>query len=572
MQRSKFLGSLFLCLVLLPIGLMPGATVAHAQPAERCFAETGYCISGPIRAFWEGNGGLAVFGLPIGPQQEAIGEDGKPRQVQWFERHRLELHPENPAPYTVQLGRLGIERLSQQGRDWRAFPPLDPNNADAERCVFFAATNHQVCDEFLRAFRSFGLNFPNTPGIRFEESLALFGLPISEPLTEVIEGKEYTVQWFERARFELHPENRPPFNVLFGRLGAEIFANRGAGGPLRGTTWQLESFGPIEAPLAARTERPATLTFEAERVNGFSGCNAFSGPYQATAAAITFGPLISTLVACTDEALGRQESEILSALTGTVPYTLAGNRLQIRYNEGRSMLTYRAAQNPIDQLRREPWQLETFGPLEAPEVARTERPATLTFEADQVNGFSGCNNFGGSYQATADTLTFGPLRTTLAACTDEVLTRQEQAIFTALTGAAPYRIEGDRLRISYDGGRKQLTYRAASVPASAVTGTVTYLQRSALPPEALIQVQLVDVSRADAPAIVLATSSFQAGGRQAPFPFALPYDPARIEERNTYAVQARITVNGQLRFISTQRYEVITRGRPTRVEVIVQPV
>ncbi len=52
------------------------------------------------------------------------------------------------------------------------------------------------------------------------ESLALFGLPVSEPQTETVEGSSYTVQWFERARFELHPENQPPYNVLLGRLGA----------------------------------------------------------------------------------------------------------------------------------------------------------------------------------------------------------------------------------------------------------------------------------------------------------------------------------------------------------------
>jgi hypothetical protein len=33
------------------------------------------------------------------------------------------------------------------------------------------------------------------------------------------------VQWFERARFELHPENAPPFNVLLGLLGNEIRDN-----------------------------------------------------------------------------------------------------------------------------------------------------------------------------------------------------------------------------------------------------------------------------------------------------------------------------------------------------------
>ena len=32
------------------------------------------------------------------------------------------------------------------------------------------------------------------------------------------------VQWFERARFELHPENAPPYNLLLGLLGNEIRA------------------------------------------------------------------------------------------------------------------------------------------------------------------------------------------------------------------------------------------------------------------------------------------------------------------------------------------------------------
>src|SRR5688500_9470643 len=62
---------------------LPLASVG-AQSAERCFPETGYCIAGRIRSFWEQNGGLPVFGFPIGPQQEQFIE-GKPFQVQWFE-------------------------------------------------------------------------------------------------------------------------------------------------------------------------------------------------------------------------------------------------------------------------------------------------------------------------------------------------------------------------------------------------------------------------------------------------------------------------------------------------------
>ena len=48
---------------------LPGTTGTQAQAGRRCFPETGYCIAGPIRDFWERNGGLMVFGFPITPQQ-----------------------------------------------------------------------------------------------------------------------------------------------------------------------------------------------------------------------------------------------------------------------------------------------------------------------------------------------------------------------------------------------------------------------------------------------------------------------------------------------------------------------
>ena len=54
------------------------------------------------------------------------------------------------------------------------------------------------------------------------ESLALFGMPITTPAIETnSSGDTVQTQWFERARFEHHPNNEPAFQVLLGRLGAE---------------------------------------------------------------------------------------------------------------------------------------------------------------------------------------------------------------------------------------------------------------------------------------------------------------------------------------------------------------
>lgn len=109
------------------------------------------------------------------------------------------------------------------------------------------------------------------------------------------------------------------------------------------------------------------------------------------------------------------------------------------------------------------------------------------------------------------------------------------------------------------------------VPAK-VTGTVSYPQRIALPPTATVTVRLVDVSRADAPSITLGEQVIPTAGRQPPFAFEIPYDPAKIEARNSYAVQARIEDAGKLLFISDRRYSVIAGGAPTQVDIVVRQV
>lgn len=226
------------------IGCFDVELPSHAQPTEaeierhaqailsvlllgqdadtRCFVEYGVCIAGRIREFWEQNGGLPVFGAPITPQMhESI--EGESLQVQWFERVRLELHPQNEPPYDVLVSRLGVERLEQQGRSWWEFP----RSTAQDGCRFFAETQHNICGEMLEAWRANGLALDGQAAISEAESLALFGMPISDVQTETLgDGREYRVQWYERARLELHPENEPPYRVLFGLLGSEVYGER----------------------------------------------------------------------------------------------------------------------------------------------------------------------------------------------------------------------------------------------------------------------------------------------------------------------------------------------------------
>jgi uncharacterized lipoprotein YbaY len=106
--------------------------------------------------------------------------------------------------------------------------------------------------------------------------------------------------------------------------------------------------------------------------------------------------------------------------------------------------------------------------------------------------------------------------------------------------------------------------------AGAVTGTVSYLQRMALPPDAVIEVKLQDVSLADAPAKTIANQKITLGNRQVPVPFELKFDPAKIDPKHSYSVRAIILMEGQPRFITDKAYPVLTQGNPSHVELILK--
>jgi Cellulase (glycosyl hydrolase family 5) len=184
-------------------------------PNTLFFKETGHNLKGAFRTYWERNGGLARYGFPLSEEfVEKTPQDGKTYVVQYFERARFEYHPENSAPYDVLLGHLG--RTITAGRENEpAFQAINAISSVGDK-LYFRENGHSLGGTFRAYWEQNG-------------GLAQFGLPISEEFSELnpADGKTYVVQYFERARFEYHPENKPENRVLLGLLGWQVVRAKG---------------------------------------------------------------------------------------------------------------------------------------------------------------------------------------------------------------------------------------------------------------------------------------------------------------------------------------------------------
>lgn len=115
---------------------------------------------------------------------------------------------------------------------------------------------------------------------------------------------------------------------------------------------------------------------------------------------------------------------------------------------------------------------------------------------------------------------------------------------------------------------------AAMSPAAVVKGAVTYGERAlsngqrALSGKQVLAIQLVDLTKAGEPAVVLGEHMMQITGQSAPFAFEIGYDPAAIEPNGVYGVAANVTVDGQLMLQSATVQVAMTQDHTTTVQVM----
>jgi len=186
---------------------------ASSDPTAKFFSETKHNVGAEFLAYWQANGGLAQFGYPITePFNDVNPDDKKTYKVQYFERARFEAHPDKAGmPYAVELGRLGVI-VAQARTAERPFGKVARADDTPDK-RFFPEVGHTVSGAFKSYWDAHG-------------GLPIYGFPLSEPFDEknAADGATYSVQYFERNRFEYHADSK---EVALGLLGSEDLRRRG---------------------------------------------------------------------------------------------------------------------------------------------------------------------------------------------------------------------------------------------------------------------------------------------------------------------------------------------------------
>jgi hypothetical protein len=230
-----------LVLLMLLAALMLTATLAgpaRAAGEPRYIAATGHYLSGIFQAFWDANGGLQNFGYPI--TDEYI-DASSGRVFQYFERARFERDTSDSTQVT--LGLLGREYTA--GRTFATATPITSTTTRR----YFPQTGQIVQYGFKEIWETRG-------------GQPIFGLPLSGEIEEQLDdGQTYTVQYFERARFEYHPSQPAGQRVLISLLGRKL-APAALTAPLPPTATppaltEVEPTSPTEAPSLVRPLVPA---------------------------------------------------------------------------------------------------------------------------------------------------------------------------------------------------------------------------------------------------------------------------------------------------------------------------
>jgi putative lipoprotein len=100
---------------------------------------------------------------------------------------------------------------------------------------------------------------------------------------------------------------------------------------------------------------------------------------------------------------------------------------------------------------------------------------------------------------------------------------------------------------------------------AALTGVIAHTHRISIPADYVITIRIEDTTTADAPGKMIAEQVIKNQAVALPMPFAIVYDPRKINPDHMYSLHAEILDNtGKLLYTNVTSVPVLTHGNPTR--------
>ena len=209
-------------------------------------------------------------------------------------------------------------------------------------------------------------------------------------------------------------------------------------GALENATWRLTTLPGQTLPTTAGSQSALSVRFAKGRVEGFSGCNQFTGGFRVQGhTLLTLGPIAGTLMACPEPAMALEQA-FRTAFSGTMRVAVSGDELTLTPESGQAPLRFtREAPPRLDGIV---WEVTGYNNgRQAVVSTKLGTQLTLEFKDGQVSGSSGCNRFHGAFKSQGDRLSIGPLATTRMMC-DEGVMAQEREFLAALETATTWQI------------------------------------------------------------------------------------------------------------------------------------
>lgn len=318
------------------------------------------------------------------------------------------------------------------------------------------------CNQYQTVFKAtpqgeFSVEPPATTRMMCPENL----MEIEQAYLQALEASE---------GFDFSPEGRLVINykTADGQEADLVFAIGQVS--LVNTAWSLFSYGDAANPQPVPQGLIITAQFgEDGMVNGSAGCNNYTAGYMIEGDTITIQTPASTMMMCPS---GMQEESIyLASLSQAQSYRINGANLTITLADGQ-VLIFTSLNLPLEKTL---WTLVNVEGQPLP----AELTLTAFFEPDPavsgtgtISGNSGCNQFGGSYQITDNSLSVSELFTTMMACEESAMD-VETAYIQALSTSQTFAITGMNLVVSSEQG--VLTFSASRTPLTGALWVLTAL-------------------------------------------------------------------------------------------------